>query len=433
MIENIIKIEKEGNHYILFNRRGMVLELSEKEYEIFMKFCRQKRFPVEHKEFFNRLCWYKMTKFSDYVPYEVPIQYSTRLLHHNSHKPVFKSPIVAHLGITSRCNMRCEYCSVRKPYCESRSLSTREWKTIISKLAELGVFQIGFTGGEPTLRNDLVELAEYVFSLNCTFNLTTNGWMVSEELIVGLKRSGMRQCQVSLDCHVPAINDKLRQKDSCKRAVKTIRMLKKQGIAVGVDCVVSKNNIAYLPSFVRWLSREQIPFLTLIKIKQGDLSLAGFQSLLPEYFEYSLLLEKLCNRANANPCITIDCGSVSNLEYCLREHELEKVPMAGCPVGHTLLSVAPNGDIFPCVALSNPEFRVGNCLTDDLKSLFYRNRLLQELRCVKSRVTGQCHSCKRLDHCRAGCRGIAYSLYNGLWESDKTCGGALWKSEQTSS
>src|SRR4030042_1409571 len=421
MIHDVVKITKEGNHYVLFNKRGMVLELSLEEYAVFKKFASRNNFPKQHKEFFNKLCYYEMTDFVGYTPKKVPVDYSQKLLRHNSHKPAFKSPIVAHLGITSACNMRCQYCSVRKPYKRIRELSTEEWKKIIRKLARLGVFQIGFTGGEPTLRKDLVELASFVTSLNCTFNLTTNCWHVDEKLIVELKKAGMRQCQVSLDSHIPEINDELRAKGSFERVKKTIQLLKEQNIAVGVDCVVSNNNLEFIPELVDWLGKQNVPFLTLIKIKQGDLSLDKFQSLLPDYDSYARLIEQLCNRGNNNPCITLDCGSVSNLEYSLNPDELKKVPIAGCPVGHTLLSVAPNGDMGPCVALSAPEFKIGNALTDNLRDIWNNNPCLQALRQVKARVRGSCGECERLDHWRAGCRGIAYSLHHDLWVSDNTC------------
>ncbi|MCG2718312.1 MAG: radical SAM protein [Nanoarchaeota archaeon] len=421
MIPNIIKIEKEGKNYILFNKRGMVLELTAKEYSVFKKYAGQKKIPKNHEEFFNKLCCYEMTEFEDHAPTNVPKEYSQKLFHHNSDKPVFKSPIIAHLGITSACNMKCRYCSIRQPYNKIKELSTDDWKIIIKKLADLGVFQIGFTGGEPTLRKDLINLARYVSSLDCTFNLTTNCWKLDEKLISKLKEAGMRQCQVSLDCHVPKVNDKLRAKGSFKSVSKAIDLLKKYDISVGIDCVVSKNNLNHIPEFVEWLSKKDVPYLTLIKIKQGDLPLEVFKKLLPDYFEYSQIIEKLCDRKNADPCVTLDCGSVSNLQYTLKDDELSKVPIAGCPMGHTLLSISPNGDIYPCVALSSQEFKVGNALKDDLKSMWKDNNVLKELRLVKSKVQGICKGCDRLDHCRGGCRGIAYSLYGNLWESDKTC------------
>lgn len=421
MIPNLIKAEKEGKGYVLFNRRGTVLELTKNEYAVFRKYAKSKAFPKKHRDFFNRLCCYEFTEFENYKPKKQAIEYTQKLLTHDSEEPAFRSPVVAHLGITSMCNMHCKYCSIRQPYSGAKELSTGEWKTIIKKLGKLGAFQIGFTGGEPTLRKDLAELAEYVTKCRCAFNLTTNGWSLDNSLVRKLKAAGMRQCQVSLDSNKPEINDMLRQAGSCRRAIKAIKMLKKEGIAAGIDCVLSKNNIRHIPEFIKWLEKEKVPFLTIIKIKQGDLPLETFKELLPGYYEYSDLIETLCRRKNESPCITLDCGSVSNLQQVLREDELEKVPIAGCPVGHTLLSVAPNADIYPCVALSTQEFKVGNALKDDISALWKSSPVLKELRLLKSKVSGQCKTCSRKDHCRCGCRGIAKSLYNNLWESDNTC------------
>ena len=421
MKSNLIKIEREEDDYLLFNKRGMVLELSSEEFALFEKYADEKYFPDEEQQFFNQLCSYEMLDFEDYTAKDVPVQYSQKLLHHNSAEPAFKSPIIAHLGITQKCNMGCEYCSVREMYGNMEELSTEEWKGVIRKLSGFGVFQIGFTGGEPTLRIDLVELAQYVSEQDCTFNLTTNCWKLDESLVEQLKDAGMRQAQLSLDCHLPEINDALRAEGSLRKVEEAIGLLQKHQITVGIDCVVSQNNLAYLPQFVEWLGDREVPYLTLIKIKQGDLPLERFKELLPGYFEYSQLVEQLCNRDNQNPCVTLDCGSVSNLEYTLTDEELSKVPIAGCPVGHTLLSISPNGDIYPCVALSGERFRIGNALTDNLEEVWDNDQTLRELRQVKSKVDGQCGECGRLDHCRAGCRGIAYSLYDNLWESDKTC------------
>ena len=207
-----------------------------------------------------------MTLFEGYIPKKVPIQYSQKLLNHNSAEPVFCSPIVAHLGITRSCNMRCRYCSIRQPYSKKKELSTAQWKRIIDNLADLGVFQIGLTGGEPTLRDDIIELARHITEKGCAFNLTTNGWNIKKDLVIKLKNAGMRQCQVSLDCHIPEVNDLLRGKDACQHAIRTIRQLRDEGIAVGIDCVVTKNNLPHIPEFIAWLNAESIPFLTLIKI-----------------------------------------------------------------------------------------------------------------------------------------------------------------------
>lgn len=421
VISNLVKTEKFEGSYVLFNKAGLVLELNRKEYRIFREHADKQALPITHRQFFKKLCDYGVTSFRDYTPEKPDKVYSKRLLGANTRKPAFKAPIITHLGLTNTCNMGCEYCSVRQGYFGMNELTTEEWKGVITKLADLGVFQIGLTGGEPTLRKDLLEIAKHIEDSNCTFNLTTNAYNLDEDLIKKLVAAGLRQCQVSLDSNIASVNDKLRGKGTCDRIKKGIKLLKKHAVCVGIDCVVSNNNIDYIPQLVRWLSENSIQYLTLIKIKQGALSPRRFSVLLPGYSKYCATLENLAKRRNTNPCVTIDCGSVNNLQNVLKEEELETVPVAGCPSGHTLLSIAPNGDIYPCVALGGSEFKVGNALNDDLKDLWLNSPVLGNLREVKKRVTGRCASCNRLDYCRGGCRGLAYSLSSKLWASDITC------------
>ena len=87
--------------------------------------------------------------------------------------PADTPPEVVHLEISDRCQMRCSYC-----YCgekSNREISTEDWKRIITQLKNAGVFQVTFGGGEPTMREDLEELARFVKSLELTLCMTSNG------------------------------------------------------------------------------------------------------------------------------------------------------------------------------------------------------------------------------------------------------------------
>ena len=105
----------------------------------------------------------------------------------------------------------------------------------------------------------------------------------------------------------------------------------------------------------------------------------------------------------------------------LTEEEQNKIHSAGCPAGHTLISIAPNGDIYPCAALTNEKYKVGNMLTDDLEKVWNENKTLKLLRGIKNIIEGKCKSCKKLDVCRGGCRGIADSLNGSQYKSDINC------------
>lgn len=425
MIKDIIKIEKKHQEYLIFGSEGMLLSLEPEEYEIFNKYYKDKKINLEHREFFAKLVDYGLLEFEDYKSKNnsVKKEYDLSLMNHNSSNPLYNAPVLAHLSITNKCNMACVYCSVRGIHkFDSKELSTEEWKTIISKLAKWGVFQIGFTGGEPTLRKDLPELIEFTRKQGCVCNLTTNGWFLDEILVDKLVGAGITQCQVSMDSHILRVHEKLRGSGSFKRVVKAIKILQKKGIQVGIDCVVSKNNIKTIPGFIKWITKNKIPFLTIIKLKKGDLSIKDYKKLAPNYKEYSDLIKKVCSRKeNKNPNITLDCGSVSNLQQVASKEKFNGIPVAGCPLGHHLICSTPNGDIYPCAALLSSEFKLGNFLEDDLDKLWKENKLLKEFRLIKRNIYGKCKNCERLDFCRGGCRGIVYSFLNNLNDSDPTC------------
>lgn len=421
MYKNIRKITEKNKELFILNKDGLVVKLPAAKRVILEKYAPQKKLAKNAPKIIKELADLGLLVFQNYQPKQEEMNFDDVLIKAKGTKPVYQAPVISHLAITHRCNMRCKYCSVRKIHQQyPEELSTEDYQKMIKKLNDWGVFQIGFTGGEPTLREDLVELTKYVSSVGTACNMTTNGWFLPKKRAKELYRAGMEQVQVSLDSYKKKTHEKLRDKGSWARAWQTIECLKDVGMRVGIDCVVTKNNLQDILGFIKFLEKRKILGLTLIKLKKGDLPLSVFKKLVPEYKEYGELIARVCERNNRMPEVTIDCGSVCNLHYSLTSEEQKKIHSAGCPAGHTLISIAPNGDLYPCAALSTKEFKLGNLLTDDLDEIWSQNTILTNLRDIKARINGVCRDCERLDSCRGGCRGIA-TVLKGLYESDPTC------------
>ncbi|MEM3796084.1 MAG: radical SAM protein, partial [Archaeoglobaceae archaeon] len=84
-------------------------------------------------------------------------------------------------NITNRCNLNCLHCYARANT-RLKELSTEECKKIVNELAEFGVPVILFSGGEPLLREDIFEIAEYARDRNIKIVLSTNGTLIDETL-----------------------------------------------------------------------------------------------------------------------------------------------------------------------------------------------------------------------------------------------------------
>lgn len=124
-------------------------------------------------------------------------------------------PLVAHLIVTYRCNNVCYQCDLPRPWYYrkrgDRELDTGELKDILSGLARLGVAGVNFSGGEPTLRHDLLELMSFAKSLGMNANLSTNAFTLNEPAKVkALLATGVDSINISLDGACPETHDRLR-------------------------------------------------------------------------------------------------------------------------------------------------------------------------------------------------------------------------------
>lgn len=157
------------------------------------------------------------------------------------------SPIFASYNVTGRCNLRCVYCDWWKT--EGLELSTNKALTVIDNLCSLGIVFLDFSGGEPLLRKDLAVLAKRASRHNCLVSMNTNATLIKWENASKIA-DAFDVVVVSIDgterCH-----DKIRGvAGAFRRAVEAIKTLKRHGVHVGVNSVISPYNIDDFPEFV---------------------------------------------------------------------------------------------------------------------------------------------------------------------------------------
>jgi len=161
-------------------------------------------------------------------------------------------PEVVHLEISDRCNLNCPYCYVRGK--RGRELSTAEWVRIIKDLADTGVFQVTFGGGEPTMREDLEELALYAKACKLTLCMTSNGLRIPE-----IKPSVLKLFdQINVSWHRQA------------GFVRALAYLKDCHVRRGINFVLSKQYEKDL-GFIKQVSKQygaEILFLTYKAVNQ---------------------------------------------------------------------------------------------------------------------------------------------------------------------
>ena len=143
------------------------------------------------------------------------------------------------------CNCHCIHCYASgEELANNKELSTDEWKKVIDKLKDAGIPQITFTGGEPTVRGDLVELVDY--SKWFMTRLNTNGILLSEKLCNDLRKASLDSVQITLYSSNAAIHNLLVGGDHFKDTVNGIKNAVKAGLDVSINTPLCSLNKDYL-------------------------------------------------------------------------------------------------------------------------------------------------------------------------------------------
>ena len=116
----------------------------------------------------------------------------------------FGIPLAVLAELTHRCPLQCPYCSNPVELDRgSTELTTEEWKKVLTELAEIGVLQIHFSGGEPTARKDLVELVQHASDVGLYSNLITSAVLLTREKLAALADAGLCHVQISFQGNEP--------------------------------------------------------------------------------------------------------------------------------------------------------------------------------------------------------------------------------------
>ncbi|MCL2142105.1 MAG: 12,18-didecarboxysiroheme deacetylase [Methanimicrococcus sp.] len=172
-----------------------------------------------------------------------------------------KKPVVV-WNMTKRCNLGCIHCyaqATRPNVVDKTELTTDEGKALIDDLASFGSPVILFSGGEPLLRDDLVELAQYAKDKGMRAVISTNGTLITKEKARQLKDVGLSYVGISLD-GMHEVNDKFRcSKGAFDQAMQGLKNCQEQGIKVGLRFTINKRNAGEIPAIFEFLEHEKIP------------------------------------------------------------------------------------------------------------------------------------------------------------------------------
>jgi MoaA/NifB/PqqE/SkfB family radical SAM enzyme len=162
--------------------------------------------------------------------------------------------------ITNRCNLSCAHCFTAATERAHDEMDTAECRTVIDSMAKIGVGLIGWTGGEPMLRDDLEELTAYAWSKGIKSNITTNGILFDPVRAERLIRAGIRAVQISLDGSDAERNRNIRgaSKEEFDIIIEAIRTSKRLGTRVVIASLLGQENLHDAPEMIKLAKREGV-------------------------------------------------------------------------------------------------------------------------------------------------------------------------------
>ena len=259
------------------------------------------------------------------------------------------------------CNQKCLHCyAAGQPMGETPELSTEQWKTALALLRKANIPQVTFTGGEPTLRSDLVELVEaaawFVTRLN------TNGRLLTPQLCAALYQASLDSVQVTLYSAEGNIHNQLVGVNGFNDTVQGIRHAVEAGLIVSVNTPLCSLNTHYAET-LRFAHSLGVRYATCSGLIPSG-SACGQESrataLTPE--QLTDILRQAVDTAEELG-MELDFTSPGWLEEeTLRSLGLNLIPSCGACLSN--MAVTPDGKVVPCQSWLSDE-PLGDLLHDD--------------------------------------------------------------------
>jgi radical SAM protein with 4Fe4S-binding SPASM domain len=308
----------------------------------------------------------------------------------------YTAPLRMDLALTFRCLNNCIHCYAGGPH-ETPELNTSQWKKIIDRLGEIGVFIVTFTGGEPTLREDLPELLQYAQNNGMVTGLITNGRkMKDQKYVQTLEQAGLDFVQVTLESHKPQIHDLMTSaKGSWKESVVGIKNAVRSQIYVTTNTTLSKYNA---PDFLRTI--DHIKELGVAAFGCNSLIYSGKANAVSQEFALSVeelmpLLTKIREKAQQ---LNLKFLWYTPTQYCRLDPVQLGLGVKSCTAAMINMCVGPNGDVYPCQSYFES---LGNILFDKWKQI-WNHSLAVKIR-NRGYVEPKCKDCPQLQVCGGGC------------------------------
>jgi len=317
--------------------------------------------------------------------------------------------------LTYSCPLQCPYCANPINFANIKSeLNTEDWLRVLSEARAMGAVQLGFSGGEPLIRQDLTELVRHARQLGYFSNLITSGYGMTEAKIVELKEAGLDHIQVSIQSPEKTLNDELAGTESYDHKKEVARLVKKNGYPMVLCVVIHRKNIHQMHDILAMASDLGADYLELANTQYYGWAHLNRDQLLPtkeQFVEAESIAQAYKEKVKGK----------MKIYYVVPDFYEDRPKACMNGWGTTFLTIAPDGTALPChSARELPGLDCPNVKDMNVHDIWHHSTAFNHFRGFEW-MKEPCRSCPEKTKDFGGCHCQAYLLTGDMHNTDPAC------------
>lgn len=338
-----------------------------------------------------------------------------RIMDMKSAPPEVRPPLWLLAELTYRCPLHCVFCSNPVDYAQhSRELDTSTWKRILAEARALGAVQLGFSGGEPLLREDLEDLVAHAHGLGYYTNLITSGVGLTIERARALQQAGLDHIQLSFQDSTRELNDFISSTRTFELKSRVAGIIKDLGYPMVLNCVMHRFNLPHVGRIIEMAERMGADYLELANTQYYGWAWLNREALMPTRDELrDAEAMVMAYRAKGSPRMRVLWVSPDYADA------KPKPCMAGW--GAVFMVVAPDGVALPChSARMLPDLQFPDLRETTVEKAWFESAAFNRYR-GRDWMGAECRDCEQQSKDLGGCRCQAYLVTGDAAAADPVC------------
>jgi pyrroloquinoline quinone biosynthesis protein E len=330
-------------------------------------------------------------------------------------RPVIPAPLWLLAELTYRCPLHCPFCYNPVDYAHDRTeLTTEEWFDVMRQARQLGAAQLGFSGGEPLMRDDLEVLVGEGRRLGFYTNLITSGIGLTEPRLARMKELGLDHIQLSFQDSTREMNDFLSSTKTFDLKARVARLIKQYEYPMVLNVVLHRFNLDHVGKIIDMALEMGVEYLELANTQYYGWGLVNRAQLMPTRAQLERA-EAVVNDYRAR------VGNQLRILFVVPDYFEERPKACMNGWGSVFLGIAADGTALPChAARSLPGIVFPNVRDFSVRDIWYASGAFNRYR-GDAWMKWPCSTCSEKHKDFGGCRCQAYAMTGDAANADPVC------------